>query len=311
MPVAFVCPFCRGRLDSESDGSRCAGCARRFPRADGVTDFSEGRYYDAFVPGQVLTAAQLQGLDFEMPGAESRIRDYYRPLLERRRPAAGLRVLDSGCGNGLSVDLLREAGCDAWGVDLSALRRWQWRQRRHRDRLACADSLQLPFPDASFDAILCSGVLEHVGVEERGGDDYAAFPLPDRDRSRIRFLAEHARVLAPGGAIWLDFPNGAFPIDFWHGPRPGGARRHRRDEGFLPTMDEVRAYADALGGGWTARARSPVRRLRFRQVGAHWWGRLLAPAAAAYLGLLAAVPALLESGANPFLVVELSRRPAE
>jgi SAM-dependent methyltransferase len=311
MLAAYVCPRCRGGLAESDRDLACGTCGRRFPTADGIADFSEGRYYDAFVPGQTLAAAQLQGLAFEMPGAEARIRDFYLPLLERRRPAAGLRVLDSGCGNGLSVDLLREAGCDVRGVDLSALRRWQWRERTHRDRLACADSLHLPFPDASFDAILCSGVLEHVGVEERGGEDYAAFPLPDRDRDRIRFLAEHVRVLAPGGTLWLDFPNGAFPIDFWHGPRPGGARRHRRDEGFLPTMDEIRSYADALGGGWIARARSPVRRLRFRQVGAHWWGRLLAPAAAAYLRLLAAAPALLESAANPFLVVELSRHRAE
>ena len=65
-------------------------------------------------------------------GAVSRIQGFYLPLLRRlareRGPALPLRVLDCGCGNGLSVDLLNEAGLDAWGNDLSKLRRWQWRE---------------------------------------------------------------------------------------------------------------------------------------------------------------------------------------
>jgi hypothetical protein len=64
-----------------------------------------------------------------------------------------------------------------------------------------------------------------------------------------------------------------------------------------------------LGSEWRVRSRSAVGRLRFRQVGAHWWGRLLAPAADTYLAVLAAFPPLLRTAANPFLVVEMSRRP--
>ena len=242
-----------------------------------------------------------------MPGAASRVTDFYLPLLAAR---GARNVLDSGCGNGLSVDLLCAQGLDAWGVDLSALRKWQWRERSRRDRLVCADSLRLPFRDGAFDAILCSGVLEHVGVEERGGDRYEVAPRPDRDAHGVAFLAEHARVLAPGGTLWLDFPNGAFPFDFWHGVRPGFPRRHRRDEGFLPCLPDVRRYASALGPEWGVRPLSAQGRLQFRQVSRHWWGRLLAPAAAVYLAVLASFPPLLKSSANPFLVLEMSRRPA-
>ena len=305
--VACVCPFCREGLVAEPSAYRCAGCSRRFPAEDGIADFSEGRYFDAFVPGQPLTEAQQEGLANEVPGAVSRVRDFYLPLLAAQ---GGTRVLDSGCGNGLSVDLLCDERLDAWGVDLSALRKWQWRERARRDRLACADSLHLPFRDGAFDAILCSGVLEHVGVRERGGDRYEVAPLPDRDALRVAFLAEHARVLAPGGKLWLDFPNGAFPFDFWHGVRPGFPRRHRQDEGFLPTLRDVRGYALALGPEWTVRPLTARGRLQFRQVGRHWWGRLLAPSAALYLAALESVPVLLQSPANPFLVVEMSRGPA-
>lgn len=255
---------------------------------------------------------ELEGLENEIPGAALRIEEFYRPLLDRERGREGrsLRVLDSGCGNGMSVDLLEEAGFDAWGVDLSMLRKWQWRERRCRERLACADGGRLPFSDGFFDAILCSGVLEHVGVTESGGGEYRVTALPGRDAARIAFLAEHARVLSPGGVLWLDFPNGAFPIDFWHGPRPGGARWHGRDEGFLPTTAEVRRYA--AHSSFTVRALSASGRLRFRQVSRHWWGRLLSGPAALWLWILGAAPfgSLLESGLNPFLVLELRAGPS-
>jgi lipoyl(octanoyl) transferase len=309
-PVGYVCPECRGALRAGPGRLECAACGRSYPVDDGIADFSGGKYYDRFVPGQDLSAPERAGLAAEAAGASSRIHDFYGPILRSLPRSRPLRVLDSGCGGGYAVDILRDAGLDAWGVDLSALRRWQWRERAARDRLACADSLRLPFADGSFDAVLCSGVLEHVGVEEMGGGDYRVRPLPDRDAQRVRFLGEHARILAPDGTLYLDFPNGAFPIDFWHGARPGAPRWHSRSEGFLPTAGEVRAYADALGGGWALDARSPRGRLRFRQVGAHWWGRLLAPLAAAYLAALDARPLapLLETGWNPFLVLELRRR---
>jgi SAM-dependent methyltransferase len=309
--VFLVCPRCHAALTVRPKALDCGSCGRSFPIENGIADFSEGNSYDRFEAGQRLTEREREGLEQEVPGAVSRIRDFYHPRLERERAAAGraLRVLDSGCGNGLSVDLLSEAGFEAWGADSSALRRWQWRERRHRDRLVSTDGARLPFPDRAFDAILCSGVLEHVGVEETGGERYTVKPLPDRDAKRIAFLAEHVRVLAPGGVLYLDFPNGAFPIDFWHGPRPGSARWHSRDEGFLPTAVDVRRYLEAVPGKFAVRTLGATGRLQFRQVGRHWYGRLLQLPAALWLRLLGSpllAPAR-ETLLNPFLVLEARR----
>lgn len=311
--IRLVCARCRGALGERREELFCARCAVAFPTSGGIADFAEGRYYDDFPGPEVLSAENLRGLANESEGA--RIEDFYRPLLEGLAAERGiarpqLAVLDSGCGNGESVDVLSRFGFEAWGHDLSALRKWQWRERERRDRLVVAAGETLPFPGGAFDAVIASGVLEHVGVSEEGGARYRVAPMPDRDERRRRYLAELVRVTAPDGRLFLDFPNGAFPIDFWHGTKPGGARWHSSSEGFLPTVSQIRALCAGIDGGLSVTALSPEGRLRFRQVSAHWYGRALrAPMAGLYrLMSTRMFRFLAASPLNPYLVLELRKR---
>ncbi len=302
----LVCPACRGALSRSPSALGCRSCGRSFPVDDGIADFAEGRYFVDHPDPNALSENVRRGMANENEGR--RIEDYYLPIL---RAAGTRRVLDSGCGNGEAVDVLRGAGFDAWGHDLSAFRKWQWRFRTHRERLVVADGLKLPFPDGYFDAVISSGVLEHVGVSERGGPAiYEVSPVPDRDEKRRAFLAGLARVLAPGGVLYLDFPNGAFPIDFWHGPTAGGARWHSRVEGFLPTVRELRRLAARLDPPLFVSVRSPHRRLRFNQVGAHWYGRLFRAPMAGFYAMTAVrgFTWLASTPLNPYLTLSLRRR---
>jgi hypothetical protein len=134
-------------------------------------------------------------------------------------------------------------------------------------------------------------------------------PEPDRDEARRSFLAELARVLDPRGVLWLDFPNGAFPIDFWHGGGERGARFHSRGEGFLPTAAEVRRYLADLQLPFRVRALSPFGRLALRRVRRRRYGKILYAPTIAFLAAmrLPGLRRLADSRLNPFLVLEVSR----
>jgi SAM-dependent methyltransferase len=298
----YRCPNCLGALTASTNSLRCDAEEIEYPVVDQIADFMRGAYDDRFDENTVLTLEHRQALERENDGAVARINDFYLPLI-----GASRRILDAGCGNGISVDLLTAAGHDAYGIDSSALRRWQWRERVHRERLAVADGAKLPFADAYFHVLLCSGVLEHIGVEEMGGDAYRVKPLPNRDTARRDFLAGLLRVLAPGGTLYLDFPNGAFPIDFWHNTRGGSARFHSTREGFLPTFAEVVQLAKDLDPRIDVTAISPNGRLRFRQVRQHWYGRAFAVPMQLLFTAMDHVPRLTRSAVNPFLVIRLTK----
>ena len=97
-------------------------------------------------------------------------------------------VLDVGCGANLDYNhALIQRGKQVVGVDFT----WNFLKlapEESRVPLIQADALHLPFPDASFDAVICSETAEHI---------------PD-DRGVVRELA---RVLHPRGRLFLTVPN--------------------------------------------------------------------------------------------------------
>jgi SAM-dependent methyltransferase len=116
------------------------------------------------------------------------------------------RILDAGCGNGrYSRFLLRAADDDAiiTGFDYSQQMLHRARSRLGEDRvsLVAADLTRLPYADATFDAIVCGWVLEH---------------LPDPTPG----VKQLARVLQPGGKLLLmateDTVNGSVCSRLWH-----------------------------------------------------------------------------------------------
>jgi ubiquinone/menaquinone biosynthesis C-methylase UbiE len=108
---------------------------------------------------------------------------------------AGEHWLDAGCGTGTIARRLAQQGCRVTAVDGSA------RMIEAAERAAATgtgslplsflrvnDVAELPFADATFDAIVCSSVLEYVEAPSL-------------------VLVELARVLRPAGRLIVSIPN--------------------------------------------------------------------------------------------------------
>lgn len=208
-------------------------------------------------------------------------------------------ILDVGCGNGYGVRELRKKGAFTVGVDSSPYRLSRWVQEGLGGRrLVLADAGRLPFRPDAFATVISSGMIEHIGVAERSAP-YRVAALPDKHRLRGAALAELRRVCS--GRLVLDFPNGWFPVDFWHGDAVGAFRLHSLPDALNPSLSELRSYLPGL-----RLTVLPLRdRLQFHQVSRRLWGRLLSPLARLFLRAVDRLPRTspLLSVLYPYLVV--------
>lgn len=128
----------------------------------------------------------------------SHARSLYPYLLQEIGRACGERVLDVGCGTGalLGQILSEDPRRQVMGLDLSVNMLNQARRRLgDRAELVQGDSEHLPFPDRSFDVVVCCDSFHH-------------YPDPQA------VIGEVSRVLEFGGTFllgdcWLPLPGRA------------------------------------------------------------------------------------------------------
>ncbi|MEM6545391.1 MAG: class I SAM-dependent methyltransferase [Pseudomonadota bacterium] len=182
----------------------------------------------------------------------------------------GEKLLDLGCGEGRHViAACMLDGIDAIGVDLSVEDLSTARARRDEFAVLTAesgedatvnenvsaeksplfavlagDALGLPFDDHTFDAVICSEVLEHV-------PDYRAA------------LREIHRVLKPGGRLCASVPR-AWPERIcWFFSR----EYHQVLGGHLRIFDSTKLSADIQRQGFSPYARHGAHALH----SIYWW----------------------------------------
>jgi len=201
--------------------------------------------------------------------------------MRRAGPVEGKRILEIGSGTGMLVVRGRTAhGLDLWGIEPSAGeysatldvgRRLLAHYGLPPDTIREAPGEAIPYPDASFDLVYSSNVLEHV-----------------RDPQAV--IDEAVRVLKPGGDLLIVVPNYG---SWWEGhygilwlPRMPAwlaklyVRTLGRDPAYVDTLNLVdhrrlegwlarhRDRLEVLGWGWDVFER------RLRTLGFSEWAAL-------------------------------------
>lgn len=175
--------------------------------------------------------------------------------LEKLALAPGAWVLDLGCGEGRHVHGLHVLN----GINVVGLDRDGPSLDKARDGLAMlpaatattgfvlGDAYRTPFADGTFDAVICSEVLEHL-------DDYRAA------------LAEIGRVLKPGGAFVATVPR-AWPEKICWALASGPGGYGDQPGGHVRIFDEAELARDIAGGGFDQVGRHHAHGLH----APYWW----------------------------------------
>jgi 2-polyprenyl-3-methyl-5-hydroxy-6-metoxy-1,4-benzoquinol methylase len=100
--------------------------------------------------------------------------------------------LDAGCGMGSATHYLANYARHITGIDISQIA-IQYATRHYSQKnciFGVMDIKNLIYPDSSFDVVTSFEVLEHLHRDDQ-----------------IRYIKEIARVLKPGGELFLSTPN--------------------------------------------------------------------------------------------------------
>jgi SAM-dependent methyltransferase len=166
---------------------RCSNCGHLMTRPSfGESDLAY--LYGTYYPRKNITSEQVVAEAAKVQQVFGRVRRWFMGVDNQGQYSArpGEKMLDVGCGNGLSLLQARSLGVEAWGIEADP----------NVDRIARQMNLRIhqgslydePFEGTDFDLIVLNQVIEHI-------------PEPDRALKVIRGR------LSAGGRVVMIFPN--------------------------------------------------------------------------------------------------------
>ncbi len=214
--IPLVCPQCKSTLQHSEKTLTCHDCGKDWQVKDDVPQFSEediywGEVSKEFMQNIVKEAKNsnwLNAINTLLKPVNPRIYDYvtdstradwrFPITLDKSKTA-----LDLGAGWGLLTSELAKICGTVVALEKIPLRVDFMQTRFSQDNLKNVqiiqgDFLNIPFPENSFDCIVCNGVLEWVGLYDLGRKPREA---------QMFFLKNLARLLKPGGTLYVGIEN--------------------------------------------------------------------------------------------------------
>jgi SAM-dependent methyltransferase len=218
--VGLACPRCKGALVSRVGSLTCAACGAPYPTHDGVPILLSGALSDQHEHQRRYFDAEFESYERYAP-ENWRLSFIGRIFRAVGVPGDGEPYLDVGVGgSGATVIEAARSGVLCVGCDLSVEGVLAARRLARREGVdGCASFVvcvaeALPFPNCAFGSASAVAVIEHL----------------DDDRQSVMELA---RVLRPGGLLWLTVPHAyrymplpLWPFYWWHDRRIGHKRHY-------------------------------------------------------------------------------------
>jgi ubiquinone/menaquinone biosynthesis C-methylase UbiE len=147
-------------------------------------------------PSMLRTAVGLRDTGKLFPLVDVELGDVFKGSIDRFCDIAiklknAHKILDVGAGHGMLVSLLAELGheCHALDVRDQASLYPDVYRKGIAFHICNVEVDPIPYPDSTFDAVVCCQVLEHF------------------THSHLPAVREMRRVLRPGGILEVDVPN--------------------------------------------------------------------------------------------------------
>lgn len=212
----LTCPECGEVLITASDHVGCSNCDHLWPVRNGIPRFSDDDIYWGEIPENLMDdivndakrigwqCSTKRHLEKDYPSLidyvlnETRADWRYLIPIEKE-----FDILDLGAGWGLISSVLAQHCNSVIALEKIEPRVEFLNTRFQQDgvkniSIIQGDVMNLPFPENSFDCIVCNGVLEWVGLF-----DHSRSPR----EAQIFFLKKLVKILKPEGYLYVGIEN--------------------------------------------------------------------------------------------------------
>jgi ubiquinone/menaquinone biosynthesis C-methylase UbiE len=173
----LLCPHCEsGDLSFNALRIECSACKKTFEIIDNIPRFVTDEYHSNFgYQWNKFSKVQLDSFN-NTDLSESRL------LIQSGMQASdfdGKTVLEVGAGNGRFTEILLKFGANVVAVDYSSAIDANYSNNYTASEKAIflqADLFCLPFKKQSFDYVICYGVIQHTGNNEKALLELCKYP---------------------------------------------------------------------------------------------------------------------------------------